>query len=143
MKRIPLANIPSGQGVSTQDQINWIRDQIQKINLASRRDDGLQALQTQVAADEAKAAALYAHVTYDPPSLAAGICDAIQTLAVPGAALGNFVDASFSIDLQGMEIHSWVSAANTVSFEFKNLTSGTLNLGSGTVRFRVWTYIAP
>lgn len=75
--------------------------------------------------------------TYDPPSLAAGAVATIQTATVTGAAIGDFVKASFSNDLQGVRINGWVSAADTVKFQFGNPTAGVLDLASGTVRLRV------
>lgn len=76
--------------------------------------------------------------TYDPGSLidAAG---ETTTVTVTGAALGNFSTASFSLDLQGITLTSWVSAADTVSVRFQNETGGTLDLGSGTLTARVTT----
>lgn len=79
---------------------------------------------------------LRATTTYDPPNLAAGARDAVQTLTVTGAALGDQADASFSLDLQGLSLRAWVSAANTVSFIFTNPTAGAVDLASGTVAVR-------
>jgi len=75
--------------------------------------------------------------TYDPASLAAGAVGTIQTLAVPGALLGDLVEASFSLDLQGVGINAWVSAADTVKYQFRNPTAAPIDLGSGTVKCRV------
>jgi hypothetical protein len=75
--------------------------------------------------------------TYDPPSLvdAAGTT---TTVTVTGAALGDFALASFSLDLQGITVSAYVSAANTVSVRFQNESGGTLDLASGTLKARVW-----
>ena len=62
----------------------------------------------------------------------------IQTLTVTGAAVGDYCLASFSVDLTGMTLLAWVSATNTVKFQFQNKTAGTLDLASGTVRVRVY-----
>lgn len=75
--------------------------------------------------------------TYDPPSLADGV-GATTTVSVTGAALGDFALASFSLDLQGILVTAYVSAANTVSVRFQNETTGTIDLGSGTLKARVW-----
>lgn len=77
--------------------------------------------------------------TYDPPNLVAvGDKTTIQTMTVTGAALGDMVEASFSVSLAGARIFAWVSAANTVSYYFVNENGGAnLDLGSGTVRARV------
>jgi hypothetical protein len=74
--------------------------------------------------------------TFDPASLidAAG---ATTTVTVTGAQLGDFAHASFSLDLQGITVTAWVSAANTVSVRFQNESGGTLDLASGTLRARV------
>jgi hypothetical protein len=74
--------------------------------------------------------------TYDPASLADG-AGATTTVTVTGAALGDFALASFSLDLQGILLTAYVSAADTVSVRFQNETTGTIDLGSGTLRARV------
>jgi hypothetical protein len=79
---------------------------------------------------------LEASANYDPPSLAAG--EGVTTsLAVNGAALGDYARASFSLELQGIALTAWVSAVDTVSVRFQNETAGTVDLGSGTLRVRV------
>jgi hypothetical protein len=77
-------------------------------------------------------------VVFDPPSQATNVVGVIQTLTVTGAALGDFCQASFSVDLNGMILNAWVSGTNTTKFQFQNKTAGTLDLASGTVRVRVW-----
>jgi hypothetical protein len=80
-------------------------------------------------------APLTASATYNPPSLAAGIVDAAQTITVTGAALGDEAKATFSADLQGVELAAWVSAANSVKYQFRNPSGGaTVDLASGTVK---------
>lgn len=74
--------------------------------------------------------------TYDPASLADG-AGATTTVTVTGAALGDFAVASFSLDLQGITLTAWVSAANTVSVRFQNESGGVLDLASGTLKARV------
>lgn len=71
--------------------------------------------------------------TYDPPSLADG-AGTTTTVAVVGARAGNFAQASFSADLQGITLTAWVSASNTVSVRFQNESGGVLDLASGTLR---------
>jgi hypothetical protein len=75
--------------------------------------------------------------TYDPASIAAGAVAAAQTMTVSGAVLGDLVEASFSLDLQGVGINAWVSAADTVKYQFRNPTAAPIDLGSGTVKCRV------
>ena len=79
---------------------------------------------------------LEATATYDPASLTNGT-GATTTVAVTGAALGDMVEVSFSLDLQGITVTAYVSAANTVSVRFQNQTDGTIDLGSGTIKVRV------
>lgn len=77
---------------------------------------------------------LFGSATFDPASLvdAAG---ATTTVTVTGAVLGDYVPFySFSLDLQGITVTAWVSAANTVSVRFQNESGGTLDLASGTLR---------
>jgi hypothetical protein len=80
----------------------------------------------------------YGSATYDPGSLADAV-GATTTVTVTGAALGDFTQASFSLDLQGITLTSWVSAANTVSVRFQNESGGVLDLASGTLRVQVQT----
>jgi hypothetical protein len=72
-------------------------------------------------------------MTYDPPTLAdaAGVT---TTVSLPGVKLGDFVVASFSQDLRGILMTSYVSAADTVSIRFQNQTGGVIELASGTLR---------
>lgn len=74
--------------------------------------------------------------TYDPPSIAAG-SSATTNVGVSGAALGDFVEASFSLDLQGLTLTASVTAANQVTVVLSNNTAGAIDLGSGTLRVRV------
>jgi hypothetical protein len=75
--------------------------------------------------------------TYDPPSLATGT-QTTTTVTLTGAALGDYVQASFSLDLQGVVLSAYVSAANTVTVVMLNMTGGTLDLASGTLKVRGW-----
>lgn len=75
--------------------------------------------------------------TYDPANLVDG--DGVTTtVTVTSAALGDFAQASFSLDLQGITLTAWVSAANTVSVRFQNETGGAIDLASGTLRAKVY-----
>lgn len=74
--------------------------------------------------------------TFDPGNLVDG-AGTTTTVTVTGAALGDFADASFSLDLQGITLSAWVSAADTVSVRFQNESGGPLDLASGTLRARV------
>jgi hypothetical protein len=71
---------------------------------------------------------------YDPANLADG-AGATTTITVTGAALGDFVvGVSFSLDLQGVLLVPYVSAADTVSVRFQNESGGAVDLASGTLR---------
>jgi hypothetical protein len=75
--------------------------------------------------------------TYDLTSLvdAAG---ATATYTVPGVALGDFVLAvSLGVDVAGISVTAYVSAANTVSVRYQNESAGTLDLASTTIRILV------
>jgi hypothetical protein len=75
--------------------------------------------------------------TVDPASVASGAVTVTGTVTVPNAALGDIAEASFSVNLAGLLLNAWVSAANTVSYNFVNLTGGAVDLASGTLRARV------
>jgi hypothetical protein len=75
-------------------------------------------------------------MTYDPPSIAAG-AGVNTTIAVTGAAMGDFVRASFGADLQGVTLTAWVSAAGTVSVRLQNGTAAAVDLSGATLRVRV------
>lgn len=74
---------------------------------------------------------------FNPPNIASG-AQSTTTITVNGAALGDFVAVSFSLDLQGLTLTGYVSAANTVTLVFLNLTGGALDLAAGTIRARVY-----
>ena len=78
-------------------------------------------------------------VTYDPASIANG-AQQTTTVTVTGAALGNTVVASFTLDLQGIQLTGYVSAANTITVIFQNNTGGAIDLASGTLRADVWQH---
>src|SRR5690606_12025882 len=80
---------------------------------------------------------LIGSTTYDPPPLDAGAADTTQTITVTGAAVGDYVTASFSNSLNGVTLLAWVSSSNTVAFKFINNSGGGVNLSSGTVRVQV------
>ncbi|OGO02362.1 MAG: hypothetical protein A2Y72_02215 [Chloroflexi bacterium RBG_13_53_26] len=59
------------------------------------------------------------------------------TIAVPGAAAGDFVEVSFVNGLANCTLTGYVSAADTVTAVFTNPTAGALNLGTSNLRCRV------
>ncbi|MEG3175848.1 hypothetical protein U1872_06370 [Sphingomonas sp. RB3P16] len=77
---------------------------------------------------------LFGSATYDAPSLVDG-AGVSTTVAVPGAALGDFVTAvSLAVDLQGIMIAGYVSAANTVTVRLQNESGATVDLASTMLR---------
>ena len=74
--------------------------------------------------------------TYDAGEIADGD-EEVGEVTVTGAALGDFVLASFSLDVADLAITAAVTAADTVTYQLLNNTGGAVNLASGTVRVRV------
>jgi hypothetical protein len=82
----------------------------------------------------------------DPPSLAAGAMSGDFTLNnVYGAQAGDEVRASFSLDLQGIQLSARVTGPNTIKYRFHNPSgnpTGTVDLGTGTLRARFYSQAA-
>ena len=75
--------------------------------------------------------------TLNADSLVDGAGDT-DTVAVPGVALGDMVlSASLAVDVAGLIVEAYVSAADTVSIRFQNETGGSVNLASSTLRLVV------
>lgn len=96
------------------------------------RDDSKRFFISQVSNKDRSATA-----TYDPPSLAAGARDSIQTMTLAGATLGDTVAMSFTQNLVGVSLVGYVSSANTISYYFQNGTAATVDLASGTVKAKI------
>lgn len=79
---------------------------------------------------------LTASITYDPPSVAAG-ASTFTDITVTGAAIGDIVDASFSLDNAGVIFRGYVRVAGSVRVYLTNLTGGAVDLASGTLRVNV------
>lgn len=60
-----------------------------------------------------------------------------EEITVTGASLGDFAVASFSLDVQDLELSAQVTAANTVTVTLSNNTGGAIDLGSGTITVHV------
>ena len=59
-------------------------------------------------------------------------------VTVPGVALGDMViGASLGVDLVGLTVTGYVSAANTVKFRVQNESGSTVDLASSTLRIVV------
>ncbi len=77
---------------------------------------------------------LYGEAVFNPANLVDG-AGVTTTVTVRGAALGDMVlGVSFGVDLQGITVTAYVSAANTVAVRFQNETTGALDLASATLR---------
>lgn len=75
--------------------------------------------------------------TLNADSLVDGAGDT-DTVTVPGVALGDMVlSVSLAVDVVGLIVTAYVSAANTVSIRFQNETGGTVDLASATLRLVV------
>ena len=75
--------------------------------------------------------------TINADSLTTGTNDT-DTITVPGVGLGDIVlGVSLGVDVAGMQVTAYVSAANTVTVVFNNITAGTVNLDSTTIKLMV------
>lgn len=70
-----------------------------------------------------------AKLAVDPASLADGVGET-RTVTITGAAVGDFVMFAPAIDIAGISITGYVSAANTVSFRIQNESAGTLDIAT-------------
>lgn len=75
-------------------------------------------------------------LTWNPSSCAVGAQVAAST-TVTGAAVGDYVLASSSADLFGLNLRAVVTAADTVTFYLTNSTAGAVDLGSASFFCRV------
>jgi hypothetical protein len=79
---------------------------------------------------------LTAEASWDPPSLAAN-ASAVQTVPVPGAAVGDTVMVGFTVPSANVLMFAAVSAPDTVSVVAWNRAGVTTDLAAGTLRIRV------
>ena len=75
-------------------------------------------------------------VTWDAASIADGDMEA-KDITVTGAALGDFVVVSPSIDITDLQLTGSVTATNTVTAVLSNSTGGAVDLASMTAYARV------
>lgn len=80
--------------------------------------------------------------TWDPGSIANGAEEA-KEVTVTGAALGDFVRVSFSLDITDLVLDAKVTASNTVTCVLANNTGGAIDLGSGTIKVEVFKLDRP
>lgn len=85
----------------------------------------------------AKITFLSGSATWDPANMAADGDVVTTNVTVTGAAVGDFVVATFPIGTNNVLISAHVSAANTVRVVLQNKTGGALDLASGTLAVRV------
>ena len=72
--------------------------------------------------------------TLDAGSLSDGVGET-DDVTVAGVALGDMViGASLGVDLVGLTVTGYVSAANTVKFRIQNESGSTVDLASSTLR---------
>ena len=75
--------------------------------------------------------------TLDAGSLVDGAGET-DDITIPGVALGDMVlSASLGVDLVGLTVTGYVSAANTVKFRVQNESGSTVDLASTTLRLVV------
>ena len=113
-------------------------------NIRLRNNDFARAANPVVGAPFATASSAYGNfgflsntATWDPPSILNN-ASAATTLSVPGAALGDMVNVSFSLALGGLSLTAQVSAADTVEVRLTNNTGLAVDLASGTIRAQVF-----
>jgi hypothetical protein len=83
---------------------------------------------------------LYGTAVYNPANLVAGAAYVSTTVTVTGAVLGDYVYASFGLDLQGVKMDAYVSSTNTVTVTFQNVNTGggDVDLAQADIRCRVF-----
>ena len=74
--------------------------------------------------------------TFDAGSIADGD-EEVGEITVTGAVLGDFVLASFSLDVTDLTVSAEVTAADTVTYQFSNQTGGAIDIATGTLYVRV------
>jgi len=79
---------------------------------------------------------LVGSTTWNPASIANTSSTSVA-VSVPGAALTDFAQAAFSLDVTDLQLTADVTAADTVSCVLANNTGGAVDLGSGTVYVKV------
>lgn len=82
-------------------------------------------------------AVLNGSTVFDPASLATITGTISSAISVPGAALGDYVLVSASVDQAGVIANAYVSAANTVKIAIFNTTAGAVDLASSTWKIKV------
>ncbi|GAG95369.1 unnamed protein product [marine sediment metagenome] len=84
--------------------------------------------------DKVREAGLTGSETWDPGNISG---EQSTEVTVTGAALGDFAEASFSLDVEDLILDAQVTAANTVTCILVNKTGGNINLDEGTLYVKV------
>jgi len=126
---ITFYRIPAGEGVFY--GADWV--QIGKID-ATGIYEGQNTLESKYYQNNN---IIDASITYDPPSLTT-TTSITTTLDVMGVNIGDFVIASFSNVLQGINLFAEVTAQDIVTVTFSNQTGNTIDLNSGILRVKVF-----
>ncbi len=80
---------------------------------------------------------LVGSAAWNPADLAS-LDELTLDVTVTGALLGDFCEASFTVDVAGLEISAQVISTNNVTVSLKHhLTGGNVNLGAGTCYVKV------
>jgi hypothetical protein len=80
---------------------------------------------------------LAATVAWDVGSITSGSF-ASKDITVSGAALGDMVLRSLSLDVKDLQLDAQVTSANTVTATLYNLTGGALDIGTPTLKVLVF-----
>jgi parallel beta-helix repeat protein len=78
---------------------------------------------------------------FDPPLINAGACSAVQTVACPGAIVGDCVSVGPVRDMMGFITQAWISSADTISYMLINPAgnpAGNVDLGNTQFLFYVF-----
>ena len=125
--------MPAGTSVTAYYELLCQEDIGVGVDLTSKRNPGGGTLTaTQVGIHTLGLGQAKVTKTWDPASVSAG-GTTTTTVTVPGASLGDFVLASFSLDMAGCVFSAYVSAANTVTVVIQNMTGAAVDLASGTI----------
>ncbi|WP_373836121.1 BppU family phage baseplate upper protein [Jeotgalibaca arthritidis] len=76
------------------------------------------------------------YTNYDPQSIAAN-GNLTYNVTVSGAKLGDYVVCAFSLPIAGIIISGFVSATDTVTVVFYNITQNQIDLGLGQIKIKV------
>lgn len=71
-------------------------------------------------------------VTFNPPLISAGTQSA-TVVSMSLALMGDLVSATFNLDLQGITLSAYVNAPGSITVDFRNGTSGDIDLAAGTL----------